>query len=1154
VSAFRYKSTVWFWAILLLVGIALSVPTTSATVWNVTTNSSGIQAAINLASAGDTINIGPGLYNEGLTITQSLTLVGAGTNNCVVYYTNTTAVVSITGPGTVTLANFEIEGGQYVPLGNNSYYAGDSSQGIVSSNATLVITNLVINQIRNYFVTALHGSVFATNVALFTRDILDQCDVGFELDGCSTGSIYNLTQDAGQIDHTININGSGTNFTTLTVDHCRIHASQLSWGNCVRTYVNSHVTITNCLFYRNFETPATNYPDGQHNGVGVNGYSNWVLIANNTFSNLPWAVYYYGSPGLGGNQVMVQSNTILNCSVGGILVDGQEYAGLDLGGGPWGSLGNNLFSQTRTDLTSYWDVFMSTNAFSLSTSNVSAVSNCWSTATPDNTIWDQLDNPSLGRVLSNPTFCPTISASFSASLTNGVAPLSVTFADTSTGTITNRFWNFGDGGTTNTASTNVVYQYASAGTNTVSLIVSGPYGVSTNTQSNMVVVVNAPSVTAGNDGPVCAGFTLDLTASTVAGATYSWTGPNGFSSSQQNPTITNATPAASGAYSVTATLDGDTSAPGVTTATVNSASVGGVATPAAATICSGSGTTITLSGQTGVIVNWISSPDNTNWSVIASTANPYSTGNLSTTTYFRAVVQSAECPVSVSTLAQVTVNPTVAPSVTVSANPGTTICAGTSVTFTATPVNGGSGPGYVWKKNNVVVGGNGNSYTDAGLANGDQIDCQLTSNAGCAAPATATAPTVTMTVNPVPTAPTAGNNGPVCAGSTLDLTASTVAGATYSWTGPNGFSSSQQNPTIANASAAASGTYSVTVTVNGCASAAGTTTANVFVDTTPPMIQSCAAAVTNSADATGHATVPDFTAGVHATDNCTAVAQLTITQSPPVGAVVGVGTTPVTLTIKDLAGNSSSCDTTFTVLPLLPPVITAGPWVTNAVEQVANRTVVLAGETNVFAVTATDPSGLPLTYQWQFGDEVTNAVSSLAMAGHVYADCEPYTASVTVSNGYAAVTSNLSVSVACTMLVTNFQAKQNFARPNADSCKFTAWPPLGSCTNWLGTALTLDVGGAEVSWTLDKHGRGVSTNGTCRFTYNKKAGTCTFTASLARGSWRDAWATNGLVNATIPKPGNPVTLRVMLVIGDEVFMVEKPLHYTAAAGKSGTAK
>ena len=84
-----------------------------------------------------------------------------------------------------------------------------------------------------------------------------------------------------------------------------------------------------------------------------------------------------------------------------------------------------------------------------------------------------------------------------------------------------------------------------------------------------------------------------------------------------------------------------------------------------------------------------------------------------------------------------------------------------------------------------------------------------------------------LVVNPGPTTPTAANNGPVLAGTTLSLTASTVDDTTYSWTGPNGFTSTDQNPSISNALEAASGTYSVTVTdSNGC-TAVGSTAAVV---------------------------------------------------------------------------------------------------------------------------------------------------------------------------------------------------------------------------------------------------------------------------------------------------------------------------------------
>jgi hypothetical protein len=94
---------------------------------------------------------------------------------------------------------------------------------------------------------------------------------------------------------------------------------------------------------------------------------------------------------------------------------------------------------------------------------------------------------------------------------------------------------------------------------------------------------------------------------------------------------------------------------------------------------------------------------------------------------------------------------------------------------------------------------------------------------------TCTPSTADVTVNfyETPSAPTAGSDSPICAGSTLHLTATEVTGATYAWTGPDNFTSSDRNPTITSATTAATGTYSVTATISGCPSAAGTTTATV---------------------------------------------------------------------------------------------------------------------------------------------------------------------------------------------------------------------------------------------------------------------------------------------------------------------------------------
>ena len=79
------------------------------------------------------------------------------------------------------------------------------------------------------------------------------------------------------------------------------------------------------------------------------------------------------------------------------------------------------------------------------------------------------------------------SALFGANPISGAVPLIVTFTDNSTGTITNRFWSFGDGGASNLTLSTVAHTYSVAGTYTVRLIVSGPLGDNTNTQANLIV-------------------------------------------------------------------------------------------------------------------------------------------------------------------------------------------------------------------------------------------------------------------------------------------------------------------------------------------------------------------------------------------------------------------------------------------------------------------------------------------------------------------------------------------------------------------------------------------------------------------------------------------------------------------------------------------
>lgn len=89
---------------------------------------------------------------------------------------------------------------------------------------------------------------------------------------------------------------------------------------------------------------------------------------------------------------------------------------------------------------------------------------------------------------------------------------------------------------------------------------------------------------------------------------------------------------------------------------------------------------------------------------------------------------------------------------------------------------------------------------------------------GSCTEANATPATITVSVVPA----VASNTGPYDVGQTIQLTAS--GGSSYSWVGPNGFSSSNNPATISNATLTMTGTYTVTVTQSTC-----TATATTFV-------------------------------------------------------------------------------------------------------------------------------------------------------------------------------------------------------------------------------------------------------------------------------------------------------------------------------------
>ena len=96
--------------------------------------------------------------------------------------------------------------------------------------------------------------------------------------------------------------------------------------------------------------------------------------------------------------------------------------------------------------------------------------------------------------------------------------------------------------------------------------------------------------------------------------------------------------------------------------------------------------------------------------------------------------------------------------------------------------------------------------------------------------------TVDVLVKPLPNQVDAINNGPICSTKDLQLNANNpTTGATYAWSGPNGYTSNSQNPVLTGAATAASGVYKVIVDLNGCKKE-DTTRVTVYLTPDKPVV------------------------------------------------------------------------------------------------------------------------------------------------------------------------------------------------------------------------------------------------------------------------------------------------------------------------------
>jgi hypothetical protein len=417
------------------------------------------------------------------------------------------------------------------------------------------------------------------------------------------------------------------------------------------------------------------------------------------------------------------------------------------------------------------------------------------------------------------------------------------------------------------------------------------------TSTSVTIVVNTlpnPSVStvetsgiANNDGIICVGASVTLSAS--GGASYSWSNGGNSSSFTVSPSSTTT-------FTVTVT-----NANGCTASTSVTISVNPLPTPSVAvaeTSGVGNNDGITCSGATAILT--ASGGTSYSWNTGGTTAT-ITVAPTTTTTYTVIVTNANGC--SATATRTISVTPLPAPLVSASetsgiANNDGIVCIGASATLTAT-----GGATYIWNDGSttasvVVTPTSTTTYT-----------VTVTNANNCSATTTSV-----VTVNPLPvpvinveeTSGLTNNDGTVCVGASTTLTAS--GGTVYSWSNGSATEAITVSPSVTT-------TYTVTVTnANGCSTA---TTRTITVNTLPVAtlsVSETSGAVNNDGNiCLGSSAYLIATGGTsYAWSNGSTAGIITV--SPPV-------TTTYTVTVSNSNGCTVTATTTITVF--FPPSITA---------------------------------------------------------------------------------------------------------------------------------------------------------------------------------------------------------------------------------------
>ena len=588
------------------------------------------------------------------------------------------------------------------------------------------------------------------------------------------------------------------------------------------------------------------------------------------------------------------------------------------------------------------------------------------------------------------------------------------------------------------------------------------------TSNSIPITVNANNAVsvsiAASAATICSGSSVTFTATPInqgSAPIYQWK-VNGVNAGTNSATFTTTTLANNDIVTVELTSDitpcatNNPAASNSVTMTVNTRPSPSFSVSPAAAVCSG--TSVTYTTQTGG-ANYV-------WSVpgVAGTDYTISSGDIGSssntvtlswlTSGSKTVTvnynNAAGCDGASAALSTVTVNPVLTATVTISANPAGAICEGTNVTFTATPVNGGTTPSYQWKVNGGNVGVNSNIYSSGTLAHGDIVSVVLTSSTTCTSPATKS---VTMIVNDVliPQVTIDASSDEICAGTSVTFTASPVNGGAspfYQWK-LNGSNVGSNSSTYTSSSLADGDVVTVDLTSNAACSVPSTVSSNSIPVTVHPNLP-VSVSITSDANNICPGGSVTFTA-TPINEGSSPVYQWKVNG-------IDVGTNSATFTTATLANNDI---VTVELTSNITPCTAGNPATSNAVTMYVNPDLpvsvsISASSTNIcpgnsitFIATPTNGGGTP-AYQWKVNGinagTNSNTFTTTSLANNDVVSVNLTSNATPCATGNPATSNSIAITVNPNLPVSVAVAASATTVCTGTSVTFTATPVNGGST------------------------------------------------------------------------------------------------------------